>query len=262
MSAVPARAALAVAAVVAALVAAAPLSALAQQGQGGQERPPREETGAPDTGREIYQQDCAVCHGSTGEGTFRGPPIDEVGTASIDFMVRTGRMPIPEPTNNPSGADPAYGEDAIRALVEYTARFVSGPEAVESLDVEAADLARGGEIYRLECAACHQTAGGGGALAYGTTAPELTDSTAVETFEAMRVGPGDMPVFGPEAIDDDDAVAVAAYVEYLHSPEDPGGLHLWHLGPVPEGFVAWVFGLGATLLIARWLGIRQKPSTE
>ena len=33
------------------------------------------------------------------------------------------------------------------------------------------------------------------------------------------------------------------------------------VGPVPEGFVAWVFGIGAVLVVVRWLGAgSQRPS--
>jgi ubiquinol-cytochrome c reductase cytochrome c subunit len=49
---------------------------------------------------------------------------------------------------------------------------------------------------------------------------------------------------------------VAAYVEYLHRPDDRGGLGLGHLGPIPEGFVGWVVGMGALLLAARLIGTR------
>jgi ubiquinol-cytochrome c reductase cytochrome c subunit len=63
-----------------------------------------------------------------------------------------------------------------------------------------------------------------------------------------------MPVFPPSAIDDQQLASIVRYVEYLKDPEDPGGASLGRVGPVPEGFVAWVFGIGAILLIARWLG--------
>ena len=41
-----------------------------------------------------------------------------------------------------------------------------------------------------------------------------------------------------------------------HAPGAPnaGGLSLAHAGPVGEGFVAWLFGLGALVLFVRCIG--------
>jgi ubiquinol-cytochrome c reductase cytochrome c subunit len=50
---------------------------------------------------------------------------------------------------------------------------------------------------------------------------------------------------------------VAAYVEELKAPEDRGGNPLLHLGPFPEGAVAWVFGIGLLLLFVLWVGERE-----
>jgi ubiquinol-cytochrome c reductase cytochrome c subunit len=65
-----------------------------------------------------------------------------------------------------------------------------------------------------------------------------------------------MPVFGPETLSDQQVSDIAAYVQYLHHPNDRGGFGLGHLGPIPEGFVGWVVGLGLLLLAARLIGTR------
>lgn len=218
-----------------------------------------------DIGREIFQSDCAVCHGARGQGSPRGPDITESGTASVDFMVRTGRMPMSQPelsnglpwsvrSRDTKRAAPRYDEDQIRSLVAYTAGFINGPEVPSKVDTSDADLARGGDIYRAQCASCHQMAGSGGSLAYGVVGPPLKDATPTEVIEAIRTGPGSMPVFPDSVISRADGTNLAAYVEYLARPEDRGGISLWHLGPVPEGLVAWVLGLGGIVLFARWLG--------
>ena len=51
--------------------------------------------------------------------------------------------------------------------------------------------------------------------------------------------------------------SIVRYVEYLRDPEDRGGLGLGHLGPIPEGFVAWVIGLGLIVIGIRWIGTRD-----
>ena len=226
----------------------------------------------PQSGQQIWSQDCAICHGVDAKGSFQGPPIDDQGTAAVDFMVRTGRMPAPfrpdssmfasPPDPDRSRHDPQYSDAEIADLVRFTAGFISGPAAPPPPDVSDADVSAGGELYRLNCAACHQMAGSGGVLSSGVASPPLGQAEPLDVLEAMRTGPGDMPVFDRATISDSDATEIAAYVEYLRDPRDRGGLSLWHLGPVPEGLVAWVVGISAILLLCRWLGTRQKLSTD
>jgi ubiquinol-cytochrome c reductase cytochrome c subunit len=226
-----------------------------------------------DSGATIWARDCAVCHGVEGQGSYQGPDISRSGTASVHFMVSTGRMPAPfRPSETVEHVGPTaqdrprapgrYSEAEIRRLVDYTRSFVSGPPAEPVPDLSAADLGRGGELYRNNCASCHQMAGSGGALAYGTNGPPLGQATAVQVIEAMRTGPGSMPVFSTSVIDDTEARDLAAYVQYLRKPQDRGGLGLGHLGPVPEGLVAWVLGIGGVVLLCRWLGERDRMLTD
>jgi ubiquinol-cytochrome c reductase cytochrome c subunit len=64
-------------------------------------------------------------------------------------------------------------------------------------------------------------------------------------------------VFAEDSFTDEDASAVASYVQDLRDPEDPGGASLGRIGPVPEGFVAIAIGTGACLLAALWIGRRE-----
>ena len=104
----------------------------------------------------------------------------------------------------------------------------TGPD-VPDVDPEAGDLALGGEVFRANCQACHG-AGTGGALSYGRAA-RLTSATPKQVGSAVRVGPGEMPVFGPDVIDDDELNGLVRYVQYLQDPEDPGGLPIGRTGP-------------------------------
>jgi ubiquinol-cytochrome c reductase cytochrome c subunit len=207
-------------------------------------------------GRELWLRDCAVCHGDRGQGSERGPDITDAGLGGVDFMVRTGRMPIFEPDDPIERRAPQYDDEEIDQLLSYVGTFVAG-RGVPVGEVEGADEAQGGELYRLHCAACHQMAGQGGALAYGVAAPSLGAATAVETVEAARFGPGTMPAFDPEALSDEELADVAAYVQVLRDPEDDGGWAIGHFGPVPEGAAAFLFGMIPIALVARWLGERQ-----
>jgi ubiquinol-cytochrome c reductase cytochrome c subunit len=64
-----------------------------------------------------------------------------------------------------------------------------------------------------------------------------------------------MPVFGEE-LTEADLDRVVAFVQYLRDPEDPGGLPIGRVGPVPEGFVAWFVGIGILIVSVVWIGSR------
>ena len=150
----------------------------------------------------------------------------------------------------------AYNPVKIRQLVAFVASLGPGPP-IPVVDPKQGDLPEGNRLYANNCAPCHSSAGAGGALGHAVYAPPLNRATPVQVAEAVRVGPGSMPVFGPDTIDDGELASIVRYVEYLKDPDDRGGLGLGRLGPIPEGFVAWVFGLGAMLVAVRWIGTKD-----
>jgi quinol---cytochrome-c reductase cytochrome c subunit len=209
-------------------------------------------------GEQLYLTGCSSCHGAGGVGTSRAPTLIGVGAASASFYLTTGRMPAAqgEPFQPPR-KQPAYPPDQIDALVAYVASLGPGP-AIPSVDVADADLANGGVLYRANCAACHQAAGAGGALSYGHSAPRLHDATPTQVVEAMRIGPGQMPVFNETTFNDEAAEDVAAYVQYLRDPDNRGGAALGGNGPVPEGAVSLVAGLGGVVAVSVWIVGRHR----
>ncbi|MBV9663331.1 MAG: c-type cytochrome [Actinobacteria bacterium] len=217
---------------------------------------------APPTTAEVtktWLADCAVCHGRDGRGTFRAPSLEGRGAATVDYELTTGRMPLPATASSTAKVKrhkPAYDAATITALTDYVTTLTGGGPAIPSVDLTHADVAKGGEQFRLQCAACHAWAGDGGALLH-REAPALHASTPVQIAEAVRVGPGVMPAFGQAALDDQQLADVVAYVRYLDKPKDRGGNSLWHLGPMPEGAVAWVLGIGFLLLVTAWIGERE-----
>jgi ubiquinol-cytochrome c reductase cytochrome c subunit len=210
-----------------------------------------------DQGRELYETGCISCHGPDGVGIDgRGPSLQGVGAASASFYLSTGRMPATSPSQQAVRKPPVYSPDEIAALVAYVASLGPGP-AIPQIDPATGDLAEGQQLYTANCAACHNSAGSGGALGQAIYAPALFDATPQQVAEAVRVGPGAMPAFGPQQISDQQLASIVRYVEYLKDPDDRGGASLGRLGPVPEGLVAWVAGIGGVLLFARWLGARR-----
>lgn len=214
------------------------------------------------TGRQLYETGCSSCHGPEGEGveaedgSVRGPSLEQAGEAAAYYYLTTGRMPLGNSEDRPVRKEPAYDDSEIEALVAFVGTLGEGP-AVPSIELDEADLAAGGEIFRANCQACHSASGSGGALSYGGAAPRLSDATPTQVGAAVRVGPGQMPVFGPETISAQELDDLARYVEYLRDPEDPGGIPIGRTGPIPEGFVAWLVGMVALLALVAWIGTRS-----
>jgi ubiquinol-cytochrome c reductase cytochrome c subunit len=204
--------------------------------------------------------DCAVCHGVDGSGTNRGPSLTHIGAAAIDYQLTTGRMPLPAtagPDVQTHRRPPKYSPPTVRQLVVYVDQLTGDRGVpIPRVDLAGANLAEGGDLFRLQCAACHAWAGDGGAL-LRREAPALHHDTPVQVAEAVRVGPGVMPAFGRAALDDPQLASVVAYVRYLAKPNDRGGEPLWHLGPMAEGAVAWTIGLGLLILATLWIGERE-----
>jgi ubiquinol-cytochrome c reductase cytochrome c subunit len=207
-------------------------------------------------GQDLFVSGCSSCHGLQGEGTDNGPDITDAGEAAADFQLRTGRMPAARSDGQQPPKAPTYDDDRIRALVAFVGSLGSGPR-IPDVDPARGDLALGGELFRAICAACHNAAGIGGALSYGAEAPSVLDTDPVQIGEAMRTGPGQMPVFGPEAFTPHDVDSIARYIDHLREPGHRGGLSLGGAGPVTEGFVAVLFALGGIVLALRWITARK-----
>lgn len=208
-------------------------------------------------GQELFEASCSTCHGVDGRGTDNGPSLEEVGEASADFQLRTGRMPLAG-SDQAVRKDPAFGNDQIEAIVEYVGTFGDGP-GIPEVNLEGASLVDGQALFIENCAACHGATGAGGAVGNEALAPSLWVASEVEIAEAMIVGPGQMPPFEFTDAQRNDLVN---FVIYLREEPRPGGADIGGIGPVPEGFVAWLVGLGSLLLICRFIGTNRKADAE
>ena len=140
----------------------------------------------------------------------------------------------------------------------HWARYATPPSArlpVDGSTSGTGSLQEGGVAYRAECAGCHSAAGIGGALSYGGYAPPLTEAEPQQIAAALRVGPGNMPLF--ESLNDEEVASIVRYVRYLQKAPTPGGGRLGGAGAIPEGFVGWVFGMGFCLAATVWIGAKR-----
>jgi ubiquinol-cytochrome c reductase cytochrome c subunit len=216
-------------------------------------------------GKLLFDTTCSSCHGSEANGVGPdgqasiGPNLQGVGTATIDFWITTGRMPAVnvkavEAERKPPVLTPAQ---ALEVAAYINSLDPSAP-AVPNPHLAGADVSAGASLFSLNCAACHTITGAGDALAYGTNAPTLQNPkiTAQQIAEAMRTGPANMPRFTGN-LSDAQVRDVVAYVrENIQHPVNPGGAGLGGVGPVAEGFVALLLGVGGLALICFWIGER------
>ena len=112
---------------------------------------------------------------------------------------------------------------------------------------ERGSIPVGLHLFTEHCAGCHQVVGEGGYVT-GARVPPLKQSSATQIAEAVRIGPYLMPRFPRTQISDRQLDSLVAYVQWAKHPDDRGGWAIGHIGPVPEGLVAWL--LAGTALVA------------
>lgn len=213
-------------------------------------------------GNDLFQTNCAMCHGDGGEGLDQegatgGPPLLGVGPASVDFMLRTGRMPMENQHDRLRRGPPEFDETDRAALVEFVKSLApeqQGPAIPDVDGWQSADLSTGMELFTTNCAACHGPTAGGIAVGQKDVSSNLAVASPIEIAEAIRTGPGVMPVFGKDVLGQEDLEAVTAWVIRLRDRPSPGGISVGRSGPVSEGFIAWLVGMGLLGIVMYLLG--------
>ncbi len=206
-------------------------------------------------GKDLYDKTCITCHGANLQGVQdRGPSLLGTGAAAVYFQVATGRMPMARQEAQAERKKPKFDHDQTLALAAYIGQY-GGPDIpdIPQSKLDNANLAEGGELFRLNCASCHNFTGQGGALSSGKFAPSLKEATPTDIYTAMLTGPQNMPIFGQNQLTDDEKVNIIAYVEALKATTDPGGASIGRTGPVPEGLVIWLAGIGFLLVCTVWI---------
>ncbi|WP_198598107.1 cytochrome bc1 complex diheme cytochrome c subunit [Blastococcus atacamensis] len=212
------------------------------------------ESAAEAAGRELYERSCITCHGENLEGEAnRGPSLIGVGEASVYFQVHTGRMPLVRQQEQAPDKPAVFSDEEIDQLMAYVQANGGGP-TLPSGNLQDGDLAEGGELFRLNCASCHNFVGEGGALSSGKYAPSLEDATDLEIYTAMLTGPENMPVFGDNQLTPEEKRSIINYVQTVKFQADPGGAGVGRMGPVAEGLVIWVVGVTALMFGIFWMG--------
>ena len=228
-------------------------------------------------GRELFLVSCSFCHGQNGEGVRRGddhqlgPSLVGVGAAAVDFQVGTGRMPMQQPGPQAPSKPETFDDEEIAALAAYVASLGPGPAIPEEADYSIeglsdeqreAAIVRGGQIFLTNCTACHNFEGSGGAMPRGGYAPKIRGVEPRYIYEALLTGPQQMPTFSNGNLSPDEKRDVIAYLGSLEEQPSYGGFTLGGLGPVPEGMVAWLGGIGLCVGAAVWIASHTTRSSK
>jgi ubiquinol-cytochrome c reductase cytochrome c subunit len=212
-------------------------------------------------GQQLYQNACIACHGANLQGVpGRGVSLLGVGEAAVYFQVATGRMPLARQEAQAVEKPSRYTDEQVNQIAAYVQSMGGGQRLPADNQLNSHDrdtLGEGGELFRLNCAQCHNFAGRGGALSSGKQAPGLEQASDKIIYAAMLTGPENMPVFGDNQLTPDQKRAIINYVQTLKQAKDPGGHGLGRLGPVPEGIVLWVVAIGGLMFMVLWIGAKS-----
>ncbi len=208
-------------------------------------------------GYTLFQENCASCHGSEAAGSSRAPNLQGLGEATVDFWVSTGRMPLAISSAQAVRKAPRFDRQETLDIVAFVHSLDRTGPGIPKLSLSQASLSSGANLFAENCAGCHTITGAGDALGAGTFAPSLHQATPLQVAEAVRTGPGNMPQFGPGNLSPKEVDAIVKYVTGpIQHPANPGGLGLGGIGPVAEGFIGLLLGVGGLMAICFWIGDR------
>ncbi len=217
------------------------------------------------TGQQLYETACITCHGANLQGVDgRGPSLIGAGEAAVYFQVGSGRMPMMRNEAQAMRKPPAFDEPQVDAIGAYVQSMGGGPVVPRDANGQIAnqslignDVARGGDLFRLNCASCHNFTGRGGALSSGKYAPNLDLATPAQIYTAMLTGPQNMPKFSERQLGPEEKADIIAYVRSSSETLNPGGYGLGGFGPAPEGMAIFIIGIVASIAAALWIGARS-----
>ncbi|HEY2762609.1 MAG TPA: cytochrome c [Pseudonocardiaceae bacterium] len=217
----------------------------------------QEDNGLVRQGEQLYNNACISCHGANLQGVQgRGPSLIGVGDAAVYFQVSTGRMPAARQEAQITEKPVKFTPQEIDALGAFVQANGGGP-TVPKGDLGGGNSAQGGEMFRLNCASCHNFTGRGIALSSGKFAPAIKGVNDQQMYAAMVTGPQSMPKFSDRQLTPDEKRDIIAYINSITDERNnPGGYSLGGYGPISEGVIAWIIGISALVAVTLWVGAK------
>lgn len=189
------------------------------------------------SGEQLYQKNCAVCHGAEGDGGV-GIPLnlpDFLAVASDDYFRQTLRYGRP---GRVMPAFPGLGNDQVNAIISHIRSWSDSDAPVYSGIKLQGDAARGKQLFLKNCTACHGESGDGGkgtgvTFSRDRSAPVMAPSLHNAGFQhsvsdgmlkatLLRGRHGTpMPSISELGLDEKDADHLVAYLRTFASDEPP-----------------------------------------
>lgn len=209
-------------------------------------------------GRTAYEQRCAACHGVDLRGGPNAPSIRGVGAADADFWMSTGRMPAAVPWVEAGHHVVSLPQSEIAAIVAYVVSVAPGGPPIPIVTANG-DADRGRVLFQENCMHCHGVNAEGASIGGRSWAPPLDAAPVTQVAEAIRAGPGEMPMFGEQQLGQRDLTDIVTYLSDRRDAAHFTGLPLASGGPVPEGLLGWIAaGVLALAAYAFSPGTRRK----
>ena len=156
-------------------------------------------------------------------------------------------------------ADMLFTPEEVDAISAFVGANGGGPTRPDEQGValQGDNPARGGELFRLNCASCHNFTGRGGALSSGKYAPGMDLANEEQIYTAMLSGPQSMPKFSDRQLTPEEKKDIIAYIKTVQGQDNsPGGYALGGFGPISEGLAVFVFGIAILIGITLWIGAK------
>ena len=119
-------------------------------------------------------------------------------------------------------------------------------------------LGQGGDLFRLNCASCHGFSGGGCATVRRQDGAHAQARKRQPALHRHADRPGEHAgLLTTTSSRSNEKRAIIDYIQTLKESKDPGGSGIGRIGPVSEGLVIWVAGIGAIVLIIMWIGAKS-----
>jgi len=77
-------------------------------------------------------------------------------------------------------------------------------------------------------------------------------------YEALITGPQSMPVFSDKTITPAEKLSLIKWIKSAEAEPNLGGATMGRIGPVTEGLLIWILGLGLLIAVAVWLTTKAR----
>ncbi len=211
-------------------------------------------------GQALFASNCSSCHGREANGsTGVAPNLQGLGAGTVDFWVSTGRMPLANASIEPVRKPPRFNRLQTLEIAAWVQSLTPG------VGTQVPDRQhRGPPTSRPATPSSPSTARPATpSPVQGTRWPRAPSPRASiwplrprwskPSGRVRATCPTSGPATSPTPRHGTSPPTSPACIQH---PANPGGFGLGGIGPVGEGFVGLLLGVGGLMLVCFWIGNR------